>query len=108
MIEIPTILRHFEAEDVTIYVRDVRHHRNGVFGEGFYAVHFQFDDEGTVRELVGIMFGFNPETPETSDWRRRTAVINAADPSSKWRGDEFAPVLYDTVMWADANRSAYR
>lgn len=104
-----TIHHVHEADGITICVTSIRFHRNGVAGNSFYSVHFTTkDDDGVTRRLNAVVFGVNPEAPAKDTWHRHTAVIDAADPDAKWRGDEYANVLYDAVMRSDADRSAYQ
>ena len=83
--------------------------RNGIAGDGFFQVHFTteqssyrsediklvaviFDDIDYIREYVDATRVMNP----------KCGVVNPKDPSSHWRGDNFAGVLYPLLIeWYD-------
>lgn len=104
-----TITRH-EITNV-----EIAYHRNGVAGEGFYVVTFDWlNPEGT-RRMVATVF---PPDPITSgpfegepDWlategfhNPRVAVLdmdmlpNIKFTENSWRGDTFADALYHAIL----------
>ncbi len=86
-----------------IKVTELSYHRNGICGEGFYAVLFDWDDEGTRRKMVASVF----------DGKGRCAVYDVAQladgniafaQGNSWRGDNFEPELRKAIKKHTSNR----
>jgi hypothetical protein len=79
-------------------------HRNGVGGEPFMGVVFDWTDDetGQLRHMFGAVF-----LDGDGYARGRVAVIDLAEPQKAWRGDVFEPELVATAMRADAEGTAY-
>jgi hypothetical protein len=94
----------------------VEYHRNGISGEGFYAVAFTWCSDGETRDMIAVVFpperivdGPMEGEPdwgiyERGEWDNpRVAVFDAAKlPDvrffhNSWRGDKFAPDLYKAI-----------
>lgn len=90
----------------TIEVTQVEYHRNGVGGEGFYAIRFTDPEEGA---MLGVVFPPDPVDAETGepDWKGlhnpRVAVFKESllpDVTfgvNSWRGDNYSSQLYDAI-----------
>ena len=39
-----------------IEVEKVDYHRNGISGEGFFVVHFQWSEHGPAQNMMGVVF----------------------------------------------------
>lgn len=71
-------------KDLTLTVKEIAWHRNGISGAGFYLVRFTFSDaQFTDEPLLATVF------PEPG----HVAVINPTNVESKWRGDNFEAEL---------------
>jgi hypothetical protein len=82
-----------------IEAKEISYHRNGVAGAPFYSVRFIFRDERKKPHLlIGIV-----EDRQDDAWREFkasdafVAVIDPRNLDSKWRGDEFAEVLWNEI-----------
>lgn len=91
----------------TIKVNQVRYHRNGVGGEGFFAVGFTFREDGVEHRLVATVVASEGVLGEV-DGLCQVYVIDPADLDSRWRGDVFAAELLTVVTAAAADGSAFR
>ena len=88
----------------SIQVHDVAYHRNGVCGEGFYAITFSDPDVGA---MVAIVFSYVPTCDRESEQDRacRVAVLslgklaegNIRFGENSWRGDRYADDLYRAI-----------
>lgn len=70
-------------------VTDITSHRNGVGGRSFYSVRFSYNNEGQfMPNMVAVM----PE--DVIDHKSRNNeecfVLDLNNPTSNWRGDDFA------------------
>lgn len=101
--------------DEYIDIHEVAYHRNGIAGEGFYAICFSWDDDGTYRKMLGVVFpddndsfGYNPRAnPHTAVFDvNELAVDNIAFArGNSWRGDRFDHDLRDAIDKAEARQS---
>lgn len=66
-------------------VTDVTYHRNGCTGRGFYSVRFSFKEDVFQPNMVAIM----PDVINNKSCQE-CFVMNLNDPTSNWRGDQFA------------------
>ncbi len=57
---------------------NVRYHRNGVAGEGFYCVRFTYRDGRKNHDMQAIVFDHPGQ-----------CAVTTADPNERWRGDHF-------------------
>jgi hypothetical protein len=91
-------------------IQEIAYHRNGVCGEGFHVIRFQWkdDDSGTMRNMVAIYFG-----ADENEFNPRCAVLDADETAAgnigfangnSWRGDHFS----DDLRKAIAERNAAR
>lgn len=80
----------------------IAYHRNGVMGQGFYAVAFKFLDDGICHNMIATVFGPDPENSgEVQPCNGHLAVLDADcaaaglldRPQNKWRDDHFEPQL---------------
>jgi hypothetical protein len=81
---------------------NVQHHRNGVAGIGFYAVHFQDkahkDMSGATKDFVAVLFS-SEDGEDSITVSGKCAVLNVGllpDVTfsvNSWRGDHFEPDL---------------
>jgi hypothetical protein len=74
-------------------VHKVRYHRNGVSGDPFFSVLFDWDG----LPMVATVF----------DQESCLAVLSLHDPSSTWRGDLFEEELREAIAVADLTGEAY-
>lgn len=87
----------------TIEITQVEYHRNGVAGEGFYAIRFTDPDEGAM--LAVVFPQYKDDGYEELDYggNPRVAVFKEAllpDVTfgvNSWRGDHYAGPLYDAI-----------
>ncbi len=97
---------------MNIDIHEVDYHRNGSWGEGFYAIRFYDKDEN--REFVATVFGYNPEIhrdedhPETfydtvyEDPHVAVLDVNLVSETiafgvNSWRGGNYAQDMYDAI-----------
>ena len=63
-------------------------HRNGISGEGFYVVHFNWNDpEDSCKNMIATIF----------DDEKYIAILCLDDISQKWRGDYFEDMLREYI-----------
>lgn len=67
-------------------VTDVTYHRNGVCGKGFYSVRFSYQDDTFMPNMVAVM----PSEAVDAKNCEECFILNLNDPTSNWRGDQFA------------------
>lgn len=94
---LPIIIDEPQGTEISrLVITEIDSQRNGVAGEGFYVVKFTYylgtlhGDVvwGQREELLAVLF------PSDSS---RTAVIDAENLASHWRGDHFATALRNAV-----------
>jgi hypothetical protein len=87
----------------------VRYHRNGVGGEGFFAVTFVTGTGVRTTEWLGIVFTDEDEETGTTRLSERVAVVDLASPLTPYRGhDEFGPALLEAITEAQLTGEAFR
>lgn len=73
-------------------IEAAKFHRNGVCGEGFFAIDFTFRDGRALKKARAILFPPSDDKPD--EFPARSAVTTA-DLSDMWRGaDDFAVDLW--------------
>ena len=80
------------AKDIKDFrVTDCTYHRNGVGGRPFWVVRFSciFTDFSPNRFMPN-MLAIVPSLPHTDV---ECSVLDLNDPTQKWRGDHFAPLV---------------
>lgn len=78
-------------------VTEIDYQRNGVGGQGFWVLRFQCS-ESPEAPLVGIVFDYDPEDPNPSEYYNpATAVLSPDDLTRHWRGDNFNEGLRDAI-----------
>ena len=84
-------------------IKELSYHRNGICGEGFHAVLFDWKDKGTLRHMVGTVF----------DGAGQCAIYEVAELAkgniafacgNSWRGDNFEGELRAAIKKASRNR----
>ncbi len=87
-----------------------RFHRNGVSGEGFFALGFTWKPAGTRRAqpMLAIAFYADPDEDGARPRTSRIAVLNPADPRETYRGDDFEAQIRQWIEDACATGAAYR
>lgn len=83
-----TITKHRIPQLGVLFVSRVRYHRNGVAGNGFYAV----DCRLAKRRFVAAVF----------PTRGHVAVLTPGDVTARWRGDDFEDALRQAIDARDA------
>ncbi len=82
-------------------VIDHKYHRNGVCGEGFYAVDFIWSDGDFKNQKArAVIFPNGDEKPT------HYAITSIDDISDRWRGDHFIDDLW-AFLEADKTNHAY-
>lgn len=85
-------------------VHQCEYHRNGVGGEGFYAIVFDStDDHGRTRRMLGIQFVDDLDATEYIN--PHTAIFDigllaecgVTFGQNSWRGDHYYPLLRDVI-----------
>lgn len=74
----------------------VEYHRNGVGGEGFFALHFTFVDSTNPYcsgRLIAVVVPHEDGAKDKLKCDGRCYVVNPADPTMCYRGDHFEPVM---------------
>lgn len=106
---------------MNLTIHEVARHRNGVCGEGFYAIRFYDLDQN--REFVATIFGYVPaphrdeDEPEyVSDPIYRDPHVAVLDTNligqtiefgvNSWRGDRYADDLYRAIDDYTAEKDA--
>jgi hypothetical protein len=80
-------------------VTDVTYHRNGCCGRGFYSVRFSFKEDTFQPNMVAIM---PADVIDDKDFAN-CFVMNLNDPTSNWRGDQFAADVRAAIRTDRAN-----
>jgi hypothetical protein len=94
-------------------IENVRYHRNGISGAGFFLVQFRYKDGRKLRNMAAVcMTDPGSDTGEAPAklgpyGAVACAVIDRDNPNMTWRGDHFAPELYAAIQKWDENRQAY-
>ena len=94
----------------------VAHHRNGVGGEGFYAVAFSYRLDRRNHRMIATVFISDVDLPagEVHPCTGRVAVIDAdlaaagqvgEKPLNQWRGDHFEPQLRQWIAQYEITRA---
>ena len=87
-------------------LRSLAYHRNGVMGEGFWAVAFTLRDGNRTRRMVAAAFDtVEVEPGAVHPCNGRLAVFDADQasegdlsyPQNRWRGDNFEPTIRDWI-----------
>ncbi len=103
---------------MTITPLHVQYDRNGITGEGFHRVKFQWkDDDGSIRTMMAIVFDYEQWRINPEKFRNpAVAVIDLADTIGRpygtvgypdageynaYRGDHFATAVYEAIRDAD-------
>jgi hypothetical protein len=72
---------------------NINYHRNGVGGEGFFAIHFTTkDDDGTYEtyeKLIAVIVPHEDEAKDECKCNGECYVVNPAHPELCYRGDHF-------------------
>ena len=87
-----------------MHLRTIAYHRNGVGGEGFYAIAFSYREDGRSHRMVATVFGSDDDEHygQTAPCTGRVAALDAdlaaagvvgRDGKNTWRGDNFEPQL---------------
>lgn len=103
-----------------IKIREIAYHRNGVAGEGFHVVLFDWPEPGArkpARHMVATVFPLHEEDGE-ADWNGRISVFDvdqlaagniAFAAGNSWRGDDFEPELRAAVTaWQTARDERWK
>ncbi len=76
-------------------IENIDYHRNGVSGEGFFAVTFLNEEDGETKKMVGTVFD-NDGFCAVYD-RALLATGDIAFGSNSWRGDRFESQLREAI-----------
>lgn len=79
-------------------IKSVNYQRNGVAGEGFFAVRFDWKDElGKNRRMIATVF---VDEDENGDYlgSEYYGVVDIDEPLECWRGDNFVAVLFPAIV----------
>jgi hypothetical protein len=82
-----------KKEDIVI--KQVANHRNGIFGEPFDVVLFDYTEDEKVHPMVAIMFDSNQCAVLDVDETKAGNIFFAC--GNSWRGDVFEPFLRNTI-----------
>lgn len=85
-------------------IKSLDYQRNGVSGEGFFYVTFDFKEEGRKHSLIAILpqkYNEDTETHETQP--EYTYVIDPENLESGWRGDRMGYIL---CPWVNAHENS--
>jgi hypothetical protein len=74
-------------------IRSIRYHRNGVGGNGFFAVHFHFKDEDFNDEFLAVLEDVDDEKEQFG----ACYVVIPSKPEQCMRGDHFERDLRDII-----------
>ena len=77
---------------MTIDIRDTQYHRNGICGEGFHVVTFDWHDDGETKRMVAIRFSDNHGSGGVCCAVLDIDLLAKGDirfGSNSWRGDHF-------------------
>lgn len=105
MLDNPTDLGYAETMTTTSYtIKSLHYQRNGVGGEGFFYVAFDFKEDGRKHSLIAVMPHRYLEESEAHQIQPEyTYIIDPENLESGWRGDRMGYVL---CPWVDANKDA--
>ena len=80
------------AKNETRKVHQVDFHRNGISGQGFYSVRYDWADyDGVERRMLATI-------PDAMDnWTTECRVIDIDEPETSWRGDSLAPRIISMI-----------
>lgn len=108
--------KDFKEGSVSITVHSIEHHRNGISGEGFYALIFTDSDESPSKKVATVFdsnFTYDSEDNllgipkfNSKDWNNPTiAVLDIAmlaegnvGRANMWRGDYYVGVINKAVL----------
>lgn len=78
-----------------------RYHRNGIGGEGFFAIHFTSKGDGDEKEydgkLIGIVVPGEEESPDEFKCNGQCYIIKPNRKDLCFRGDNFEPYMRDIL-----------
>ena len=78
------------ASDMNIKDININYHRNGVGGEGFFAIHFTSKgDDGNYEKLIAVIVPHDDEETNKCKCDGRCYVIKPTNPELCYRGDHF-------------------
>lgn len=84
----------------------VKYHRNGIGGEGFFAINFRYTDEGEDPAYGGELIGTIPDAGEDDrTCNGRCYIVNPGRSDLCYRGDNFEPCLRECIT---AERIVFR
>ena len=95
-----------------IKVTKISRHRNGVAGEPFNVVLFNWRDGRTTRKMVATLFGGLSAGTKTNGLcavldTNQTAIDNIEFANgNSWRGDDFEPELRAAITQAEQKKAA--
>ena len=79
----------------------VRYHRNGIGGEGFFAIHFTSKGKDDEKEydgkLIGIIVPGDEDSPDPYKCNGQCYIIKPNRPDLCFRGDNFEPYMRDIL-----------
>lgn len=82
-----------------IAVVSVNYQRNGIAGEGFFAVRFDWKDErGAIRQMIATVFPEYNDDGVTIVGSEYYGVVDINEPTACWRGDNFIGSLLDAII----------
>lgn len=89
-----------------IEVKEFSYHRNGVCGEGFYAVLFRHDPEenGVLEDFLAILFDGSGQCAVIGLDRIAEMGVKFANGNS-WRGDRFESELREAIKTGTSSGS---
>jgi hypothetical protein len=77
--------------DQKIEVQEISYHRNGIAGEGFYAVRFRWETDRGMENFIGTVFDGRGQCAVLS--LDRIAANGVAFGVNSWRGDTVEAAL---------------
>ena len=83
--------------DIKIKVLEIEYHRNGISGEGFYAVRFTSRPYGTNSEPLNFLATVFDRPGCVSVICLDAIAEHGVGFGNKWRGDEFAPAIRKAI-----------
>jgi hypothetical protein len=88
---------------MNLKIKQVSYHRNGVSGEGFHAVLFDWKDEGKLHHMVGTVFDGAGQCAVYDVQELEKGNIAFACGNS-WRGDHFEGELREAIKKMSRNQ----
>jgi len=82
-----------------IKIEKVEHHRNGVSGNSFNVVLFEFKEDGKTHRMIGIVFEENKSVAVLD--RDLLAKDTIEFLKNSWRGDHFEESLREAIEQDD-------